>query len=78
MAGLGMNKKDFHIELKDNLLTITSEQNGDNSPSEDKLWLRREFSYQSFNRSLRLNKNVVDDAKIYTTYQMWTKKIVAL
>jgi HSP20 family molecular chaperone IbpA len=45
MAALGMNKKGFHIELKDNLLTITSEQNDDDSPSEDKLWLRREFSY---------------------------------
>ncbi|HHM20761.1 MAG TPA: Hsp20/alpha crystallin family protein [Bacteroidetes bacterium] len=69
MAAPGMNKKDFHIELKDNLLTITSEHQDTKEMKEGERWLRREFSYQSFQRSFRLNNDVVDDAKIKATYE---------
>ena len=69
MAAPGMDKKDFHIELQDNVLTISSELKREHKSTEDDRWLRREFSYQSFQRSIQLNKEVVDDAKIKATYK---------
>lgn len=68
MAAPGMGKKDFHIEVKDNVLTISSELQNEDTSSEADRWLRREFSYQSFQRSFRLNNDVVDDAHIKATY----------
>jgi len=69
MAAPGMKKKDFHIELKNNLLTISSEHEDMSETKEDEEWLHREFSYQSFKRSFRLNHNVVDDANIKAKYE---------
>ncbi|WP_372744659.1 Hsp20/alpha crystallin family protein [Lutibacter sp.] len=63
----GMDKKDFKINLDNNLLTIQSEkefeQNDDNEN-----YTRKEYSYQSFKRSFTLPKNVVDSDKIEATY----------
>ncbi len=68
MAAPGMKKGNFHIELKDNLLTISSEMKDKRELEEGERWVRREFSYQSFHRSLRLNSKVVDDANIKASY----------
>lgn len=69
MAAPGMRKEDFQIELKDNLLTIRSEFEREEELGEGERYKRREFSYQSFERSFRLNQNVVDEKKINATYQ---------
>ena len=69
MAAPGMKKNDFNIQLDDDLLTISSEYRDDSMLPENARWLRREFSYQSFQRSFRLNHNVVDDSKIKATYR---------
>jgi HSP20 family protein len=69
MAVPGMSKKDFNIQLEDNLLTIASEHKDGTPMNEDDRWLHREFSYQSFHRSFRLNHKVVDDMKIKATYE---------
>lgn len=68
MAAPGLNKKDFKIELKDNVLTIICHHE-EKEQAEDVNWLRREFSYQAFQRSFKLNNDVVDDAKIKATYK---------
>lgn len=69
MAAPGMTKQDFEIELVDNLLTIRSEREKDETLAEGENYRRREFSYQSFQRSFRLNQDVLDEDKIKATYE---------
>jgi HSP20 family protein len=70
VAAPGLDKKDFKVTLDNNLLTIscvkstTKEDKG-----EDNNYTRREFSYQSFQRSFELPKNVVDEENINARYE---------
>lgn len=64
----GMDKKDFNITLKGNLLTISSSREHEDEKKEEN-YIRREFSYQSFQRSFELPKNVVDAEKINARYE---------
>jgi len=66
MAAPGMDKKDFKINLDDNLLTISSEKEKE---EKNEKFNRREYSYQSFTRSFTLPKEVVDSGKIYAKYE---------
>lgn len=68
MAAPGMSKKDFRIELDNNLLTISSERKEENESKEGDRYTKREFSYQSFQRSFTLPKDVVDANKIKAQY----------
>ncbi len=70
VAAPGMTKKDFKVELDGSLLTISSEratQQQDGSNNEK--YSRREFSYQSFQRTFDLHKGVVDIDKIEAKYE---------
>ena len=69
MAAPGMKKEDFKIELDNNILTISSEKTDEYEDNEKEKYSRREFSYQSFQRSFTLPKEVVDDEKIGAQYQ---------
>lgn len=69
MAAPGMTKKDFNIELNNNLLTISSEKMDEKERKEGERFTRKEFSYQSFQRSFMLPKEVVDDDKINARYE---------
>jgi HSP20 family protein len=69
MAAPGMNKEDFKVELDGNRLTISSEKADENEMSEGEKYSRREFSYQSFQRSFQLPKEVVDADKIEARYE---------
>lgn len=69
MAAPGMEKKDFQIQLEGNRLTITSEKKTHNGNGEDGNYTRREFSYQSFQRTFILPKDVVDEEKILARYE---------
>lgn len=64
VAAPGMKRDDFKIELENNLLTISS-QREDSHEEKDGNYTRREFSYQSFQRSFSLPQNRVkgDDIK---------------
>lgn len=75
MAVPGMEKKDFHIKLVDNLLTISSERK-DEKKDEDENYTRREYSYQSFSRSFSLPKDVVKEDKISAKYENGVLRIV--
>jgi len=68
MAAPGMTKKDFRIELDSNVLTITSEKQHEQEQKEGERYSRKEFSYQSFQRTFTLPKEVVDDDKIEARY----------
>ena len=69
MAAPGMKKEDFKIELDNNVLTISSEKTEEHEDSEKEKYSRREFSYQSFQRSFNLPKEVVDEEKIEAHYR---------
>lgn len=69
MAAPGMTKKDFLIELDSNILTITSEKNLEQEQKDGEKYSRKEFSYQSFQRTFTLPKEVVDDDKIEARYE---------
>lgn len=70
MAAPGMKKDDFKIELDNNVLTISSEKTDESEEdSKNGKYSRREFSYQSFQRSLNLPKEVVDEDKIEAHYK---------
>jgi HSP20 family protein len=67
VAAPGMDKKDFNITLDGNTLTISSAKQQTQEKKESN-YTRREFSYQSFQRSFELPKNVVDEDKINARY----------
>ena len=68
VAAPGMKKEDFSITLDGNMLTITSSKE-DQQEEKDGKYTRREFSYQSFQRSFELSKDVVDDENIEARYE---------
>lgn len=76
VAAPGMNKEDFKIELDGNVLTITSERKDENEVKEGDRYTRREFSYQSFQRSFQLPKEVVDAEKIEAKYENGVLKLL--
>lgn len=69
MAAPGMRKEDFKVELDGNQLTISSEFESKNEMKEGERFTRREFSYQSFQRSFTLPKNVVNIDQIEARYE---------
>jgi len=69
VAAPGMTKKDFKIELDGNSLTISSEKTNQKDETESERYARKEFSYQSFQRTFTLQKDVVDSDKIQAKYE---------
>lgn len=76
MAAPGMSKNDFKVELDGTTLTITSEKKDQNEMKEGERYTRREFSYQSFQRSFQLPKEVVDADKIEAKYENGVLRLV--
>ena len=69
MAAPGMKKEDFKIELDNNVLTISAEKTEEHEENGKEKYSRKEFSYQSFQRSFNLPKEVVDEDKIEAHYK---------
>jgi HSP20 family protein len=67
LAAPGMDKKDFHVDVQNNMLVISSEKE---SKDEDKQsnFLRREFCYTSFQRSFNIPE-AVDSENIKAKYE---------
>jgi HSP20 family protein len=74
MAAPGFEKKDFKIDLNNNLLTISSEKKIENETKEGQQFTRKEYSYQSFSRSFTL-PNTVDSEKISAKYENGILKV---
>lgn len=66
VAAPGLEKSDFNINLENNVLTISSERE-DKKEEKEERYMRREFSYTSFNRSFSL-PNSVDADKIVANH----------
>lgn len=60
VAAPGMKKDDFDVEVKDGVLTISSETRSEREEEENN-YTRREFSYSSFTRSFVLPEQVEAD-----------------
>ena len=63
----GLSKENFKVNLERNLLTISSELKHEKQ-EDDKNYSRREFSYQSFQRSFSLPDGSVDGERITARY----------
>ena len=57
VAAPGLDKKDFKINLENNCLTISSEQENNIEEVDDKV-RRREFQYSNFSRSFTLPESI--------------------
>ncbi|HEY0274103.1 MAG TPA: Hsp20/alpha crystallin family protein [Chitinophaga sp.] len=68
VAAPGMEKNDFHISLEGNVLVISSEKSQEDEKKQEG-YSRREFSYQSFQRSFVLPRDVVDEDGIKARYE---------
>ena len=67
LAAPGMEKKDFKINFKNNVITISSERENEKEEKREN-YTRREFSYQSFQRSFTVPENAVMSDKIGASY----------
>lgn len=70
LAAPGMDKKDFNIELENNLLTISTEKKDEIEEKDaNGNYFRKEFNYHSFQRSFRVPENIVNVEKIQANYK---------
>jgi HSP20 family protein len=67
VAAPGMSKKDFKVNMQNNVLTISSEKQEEKNEEEDN-YTRREFCYRSFQRSFTVPGHQVDSDKIKASY----------
>jgi HSP20 family protein len=76
MAAPGLRREDFRIELDHDVLKISVEHREENERQENERFTQREFSYQSFQRTFRLAKQVIDDGRIEARYDNGVLRIV--
>ena len=67
MASPGMQKKDFNLNLDQNVLTISAVKETDKKDDNIK-YTKREFAYQSFQRSFTL-PDIVNGEEISASYK---------
>ncbi len=76
LAAPGFSKKDFEVTLDEDILHISAEKSK-KEEEEDKEtgYSRKEFSYNSFKRSLKLPVAINQDEKVRATYDNGILKI---
>jgi len=69
VAAPGMKRDEFKVELDNNVLTISSQhEEKQEENDETRNYTRREFNYQSFQRSFSLPENKVEGEQISARY----------
>ncbi len=63
----GFSKKDFDVTIDGDMLNVCGEKSAEKEEKEDN-YSRKEFSYSSFHRTLKLPTNVNVDKKVKATY----------
>ncbi|HEX9600538.1 MAG TPA: Hsp20/alpha crystallin family protein [Mariniflexile sp.] len=66
-AAPGFAKKDFDVSIDGDMLHVSGEKSMEKEEKDDD-YTRKEFSYNSFNRSLKLPANVNADKKVKASY----------
>lgn len=74
VAAPGMTKDDFKINLHNNVLTVSSEKKEEKNEEKEN-YTRKEFSYQSFQRSFTVPENNVKSDAIEAAYSDGILKI---
>nr|WP_321409376.1 Hsp20/alpha crystallin family protein [uncultured Carboxylicivirga sp.] len=69
VAAPGMKKDDFKVSYDNGRLTISSEFKNESEEKEDEKVTRREFSYQSFQRSFTVEETAVESENISASYE---------
>lgn len=67
-AAPGFKKSDFEVTLDDHTLHVSAKKEMEKKEEEDE-FMRREFSYNAFKRSLRLPETVDDTTDIKAIYE---------
>ncbi|MDO9276125.1 MAG: Hsp20/alpha crystallin family protein [Lutibacter sp.] len=67
VAAPGFTKNDFEVSISDDVLTISAESKREKEEKEEN-YSRKEFSYNSFNRTFTLPKSVDLKKKIKANY----------
>lgn len=67
VAAPGLEKKDFKIQVEDDMLVISADKKQESAEQNDR-YSRKEFSFQSFKRGYRLPSNV-DAGSITALYE---------
>lgn len=74
VAAPGLEKKDFRIDVKDNVLTVSSEKKEEKEKKEGNKVVISEFNYASFSRSFQIPDGI-DINKISAGHQNGVLKI---
>ncbi len=74
VAAPGLEKNDFHIDLKDNVLTVSSEKKEEKERKDGSKVVFAEFNYSSFSRSFQLPEGI-DQNKIAANHENGVLKI---
>ena len=75
VAAPGFEKKDFKIELNNNVLTISSDKQEETEHTERKQFTRKEYSYLSFCRSFTIPESA-NKEKIEANYEQGILKVI--
>ena len=75
MAVPGLQKKDFSIELNDEILKISAHHTSKDKTEKSLQYVRQEYNYSSFERTFHLPKSVIDDSLINAEYKNGILKI---
>jgi len=75
LAAPGLDKQDFNITLEDGILTISAEK--ENKIEEEKEgFIRKEFNYNSFSRSMSLQESADENKEFKANYKEGILKLV--
>jgi len=69
VAAPGLKKSDFKLNFDNGRVTISSEKTDESEVKEGEKLSRREFSYQSFQRSFSIPENIINADKISAKYE---------
>ncbi|MEL7587328.1 MAG: Hsp20/alpha crystallin family protein [Prolixibacteraceae bacterium] len=69
VAAPGLKKDDFKVNFDNGQLTISSEKRSENEEKNGEKVTRKEFSYQSFQRSFSIPENIVSAEGISAKYE---------
>ncbi|MFK7782691.1 Hsp20/alpha crystallin family protein [Psychroserpens sp.] len=67
-AAPGFSKKDFEVTIDNNILNVCGKKQHEKEEQKDD-YTRKEFSYNSFKRSLRLPNSINTDQDVKATYE---------
>ena len=74
LAAPGMERKDFNIEVENNMLSISAEKKEEKKEGDGE-YSRREYSFNSFSRSFTLPENIKED-NIKAKYENGILKVI--